>query len=341
MSDPFILLLLTVMVVLLLVIVVLARVVIQTAGDFLKKQNAEEANPSPTTLGTTVLFALILFSALPVTAQEKVVAKSSTLSTNLSPTTFWSLVAVIGIELLVIFVLVSFLKVFLNKAKQKEVLAEAMEYDAKPRISLWARINNFRPIAQESQIEMEHSYDGIRELDNRLPPWWLYGFYLTIIFAVVYLWRFHVSHTGLSSEQEFQLAMKQADEQKQAYLKNAANNVDETTVTFSTDASVNSAGKAVFVQNCAPCHGKDGEGVVGPNLTDDYWLHGGNIKDIFKSIKYGWPEKGMKSWKDDLSASQIAQLANFIKSIHGSHPQNGKEQQGDLYTEKTDSTATQ
>ncbi|HSC37770.1 MAG TPA: c-type cytochrome, partial [Chitinophagaceae bacterium] len=92
-------------------------------------------------------------------------------------------------------------------------------------------------------------------------------------------------------------------------------------------------GKTVFLQNCSPCHGKSGEGVVGPNLTDDYWLHGGGVKDIFKTIKYGWPEKGMKSWKDDLSPTQIAQLSSFIKSLRGTHPPNGKEQQGELYQE--------
>jgi cytochrome c oxidase cbb3-type subunit 3 len=171
-------------------------------------------------------------------------------------------------------------------------------------------------------------------LDNRLPPWWLYGFYISIFFAVIYIWRYHVSHTAPLSVEELQIAMVKADEQKAEYLKKSANNVDENTVKVLTDAGDISGGAKVFTQNCAACHGKAGEGIVGPNLTDDYWLHGGSIKDVFKTIKYGWPEKGMRSWKDDLSPVQIAQVSSYIKSIHGSNPPNAKAQQGELYKEE-------
>ena len=199
----------------------------------------------------------------------------------------------------------------------------------KKRVTLWDKMNSFRPVEQEAQIDMGHEYDGIRELDNRLPPWWLYGFYICIIFAVIYLWRFHVSHSAPLAQEELQIAMQEAEIQKENYLKKSANNVDENNVTLLSDASAIAGGKAVYVQNCAACHGKDGEGVVGPNLTDDYWLHGGSVKDVFKTIKYGWPEKGMKSWKDDLSPIQVAQVAGFIKSLRGTKPPNAKEKQGE------------
>jgi cytochrome c oxidase cbb3-type subunit 3 len=86
--------------------------------------------------------------------------------------------------------------------------------------------------------------------------------------------------------------------------------------------------------NCAPCHGNAGEGSVGPNLTDDYWLHGGSVQSIFKTIKYGVPEKGMKSWKEDLSPAQMAQVTSYIKSLRGTNPPNPKEHQGVLYIEE-------
>jgi cytochrome c oxidase cbb3-type subunit 3 len=136
--------------------------------------------------------------------------------------------------------------------------------------------------------------------------------------------------------------MNIAAEEKEAYLKKAANKVDETTVTYLSDAASLEAGKKVFTTVCAACHMPDGGGNVGPNLTDTYWLHGGSIKDIFKTLKYGWPEKGMKSWKDDYSPQQLAQIASYVKSLQGTHPAKAKEPQGTIYDEKavTDTAKT-
>jgi cytochrome c oxidase cbb3-type subunit 3 len=136
------------------------------------------------------------------------------------------------------------------------------------------------------------------------------------------------------SKEEYEIAMNDAAIEKEAYLKKAANKVDENTVVYLKDAASLEAGKKIFTTTCMACHTADGGGAVGPNLTDDYWLHGGSIKDIFKTIKYGWPEKGMKSWKDDYSPVQIAQLASFVKSLHGTKPAKPKEPQGVLYEEK-------
>jgi cytochrome c oxidase cbb3-type subunit 3 len=196
----------------------------------------------------------------------------------------------------------------------------------------WQRANNFRSIKEEAAIELDHEYDNIRELDNKLPPWWLYGFYCTIIFAVIYLWRFEVAQTAPSSLQEYTMEVQKANEEKEAYLAHAANNVDENTVQM-LDAGGIEQGKAIFTTICAACHAADGGGGVGPNLTDKYWLHGGALKDIFKTIKYGVQEKGMKSWKDDYSPVQIAQLASYIKSIQGNKVANPKEAQGEPFKE--------
>jgi cytochrome c oxidase cbb3-type subunit 3 len=133
--------------------------------------------------------------------------------------------------------------------------------------------------------------------------------------------------------QELQIAMQQAEQEKEAYLAKSANKVDENSVVFLNDAVALGSGKKIFTASCAPCHGADGGGVVGPNLTDDYWLHGGSLNDVFKTIKYGWTEKGMKSWKDDFSPVQIAQIASYVKSLHGTKPATPKEPQGELYKE--------
>ncbi len=137
--------------------------------------------------------------------------------------------------------------------------------------------------------------------------------------------------------------MAEAKIAKDEYMRKNALNVDENTVKMADAAGIDD-GKTIFVANCAVCHGAKGEGVVGPNLTDDYWLHGGFINDVFKTIKNGWPAKGMKSWATDLTPVQIKDVASYIKTLHGTNPPNAKAPQGDLYTEggtaKSDSTAT-
>jgi cytochrome c oxidase cbb3-type subunit 3 len=252
---------------------------------------------------------------------------------------------VIALEITVILFMLAQLRSLLAKKRLKALEnPEAEVVVAKQRKSIkeiWSKMN-FRPIEEEKDLELHHDYDGIRELDNKLPAWWIYGFYLTIIFAGIYLWRYHVAYSAPSSIEEFQIAMKAADVEKAEYLKKSATNVDESTVKLSTEPAIIEAGKKIFVGSCAPCHGPEGQGTVGPNLTDDYWLHGGSVSSVFKSIKYGWPEKGMKSWKDDFSPIQISQLANFIKSIHGTKPANAKEPQGTIDNETgnpVDSTA--
>jgi cytochrome c oxidase cbb3-type subunit 3 len=185
---------------------------------------------------------------------------------------------------------------------------------------------------QEADLDLGHDYDGIRELNNRLPPWWLYGFYITIVIAGIYLWRFHVSHTGMSSKEEYEASVLTADHDIKEYLAKKGESVDENTVTILSASEDIAAGKSIFIKSCVACHKESGAGDVGPNLTDDYWLHGGDIKSVFKTIRYGI--NAMPQWQNSYSNKQIAQLASYVKSLKGSNPANPKAPQGELYKEE-------
>jgi cytochrome c oxidase cbb3-type subunit III len=175
-----------------------------------------------------------------------------------------------------------------------------------------------------------HEYDGIKELDNKLPKWWLWLFYITIIFAVVYFTRFHIIKTGDLQYEEYNKEVEAAlIEYKDAA---PASTLDATNVTLLTDATALAAGKAIFDKSCVVCHLAQAQGLVGPNLTDNYWIHGCKIGDIFKLITTGVPEKGMISWKDQLTPEQIQQVASYIVSLQGSNPPNPKDPQGEPCT---------
>lgn len=189
------------------------------------------------------------------------------------------------------------------------------------------------PLEKEADHLLDHDYDGIQELDNSLPPWWKYGFYFTIVFAVFYILRYHVWKTGPDPEQEYKTEMAVATKQIEEYRKKAGDMVDEKTVTMADAAGI-AEGDKIFHSNCFACHGGKGEGGVGPNLTDNYWLHGGTINDVFKTIKYGVAEKGMQAWEKTYSPSQIKSLASYIKTLAGTNPPNPKAPQGDLFQEK-------
>jgi cytochrome c oxidase cbb3-type subunit 3 len=188
------------------------------------------------------------------------------------------------------------------------------------------------PVEREHEVMTDHEYDGIRELDNNLPPWWVWMFYVTIIFAFVYLIYYHVLPYGMSQEEQYVAEVEQAEADRQAFLAQAKNLVDENTVEFLADASDLNKGKAIFTELCQQCHAADGGGGVGPNLTDQYWIHGGSIQDIFKTVKYGVPTKGMISWESQLRPVQMAQVSSYIQTLQGTTPANPKEPQGELYS---------
>ena len=241
---------------------------------------------------------------------------------------FYFLMAVILIEIIILFVLINVLKLRYAPA------VKAIKSEAAPKEkTILEIINASVEIEKEEAIMMDHDYDGIHELDNSLPPWWKYGFYLTIFVGIVYLVHYHVTETGDLQVAELEKSIKLENEKITAYLKESANNVDETSVKLLDNPQDLASGKETFLSLCSTCHGRSGEGSVGPNLTDDYWIHGGGIADIFKSVKYGWTDKGMRSWKDELSPVKIAQVSSFIKSLRGSNPPNGKPKEGELFIE--------
>jgi cytochrome c oxidase cbb3-type subunit 3 len=198
------------------------------------------------------------------------------------------------------------------------------------------------PVTQEADVMLDHNYDGIRELDNQLPPWWKWGFYFTILFAFVYLFYYHVSGKGKLQLGEYADELKQAQLAADERMKDAANNINDANVVAFTDAHEIAEGKNIFMKNCVACHGNFGQGNIGPNLTDDYWLHGGGIKNVFHTITEGYPMKGMISWKAQLAPKQIQEVASFVLTLHGTNPEAAKEPQGDLWTEqpKVDTVAT-
>ena len=198
----------------------------------------------------------------------------------------------------------------------------------KPKGEVWNKLLSLRPLAEEKDILIEHSYDGIQELDNPIPAWFMYLFYTTIVIAICYILIYPVFNIGANQYQEYNAEMVQADIARKLYLSKAANQVDENTVKLVHDAATLAAGQTVFKTNCVPCHGEHAQGVVGPNLTDDYWLHGGKINDLFKTVKYGVLTKGMPTWEKVLSPKQISDVVNYVKSLHGTNPAGAKAPQG-------------
>ena len=237
----------------------------------------------------------------------------------------WLLLVTNAVLLVVYVCLVAFVRGLLVDLRGKEQVATAK---APKIISVWAKkLADVVPIEHEKDVLLDHNYDGIMELDNNLPPWWKFMFYASIVFGFAYLGHYHLLKTGLSSAEEYEQEMVIAEAAVAKYLKNSAANVDETSVTMVNDAGRLTKGANIFKMSCAACHGQKGEGGVGPNFTDKYWLHGGSIKNVFKTIKYGVPEKGMISWKAQLSPVQIQDVSSFIMTLQGTNPPNAKEPQ--------------
>ncbi len=185
---------------------------------------------------------------------------------------------------------------------------------------------------KEADITLDHVYDGIRELDNHLPPWWKWLFYATIVFAGVYMVVYHISDTLPLQLKEYETELAMADEQaRKLKASSPAAAIDETTVQLITDANALADGKTTFLNNCASCHRKDGGGDIGPNLTDEYWKHGGSIQDIFKVVRHGVQGTNMIAWEGFISPEKMQNVSNYILTLQGTNPENGKKPEGELY----------
>jgi cytochrome c oxidase cbb3-type subunit 3 len=248
-----------------------------------------------------------------------------------------TLLAIMGILLLLIIVLMLlmiYLLVFLSKVlnvNSPELAAQPTWWESFKQKYI---VGEMKPVAAEKDIQLDHTYDGIRELDNFMPPWLKYVFYLTIMFAVVYFVNYSVLGIGKTQIEEYEqeLAIAAIEAEERQFL--AVSTIDETNVQFDASGPAIKAGMTLYENNCVACHAIDGGGGVGPNLTDDYWIHGGSIEDIFRVVKYGVIEKGMIPWQDQLSPEEMQQVSSYVLTLVGSTPANPKAPQGDLYEQK-------
>lgn len=243
------------------------------------------------------------------------------------------LIALNGVLLIGIVILLATLKNLVN-VLTADAIAE------KEPVSIWSRfmvkMTDAVPVEEEEDVLTDHDYDGIQELDNNLPPWWVLGFYVTIACAVVYIGYYEFYLGGNISQQEFKAEMQKAEEQREAYLATLANNIDESNVVAVEDASKLQSGKKIFDTYCATCHAKDGGGLAGPNLTDEYWLHGGGIKNVFKTIKYGVAGKSMIAWEDQLTPPQMQEVASYVLNLEGTTPEKPKDPEGEKWVAPTE-----
>jgi len=319
-----------ILILLLCVIAVLGHAVGSAGKMYWERINEAKRRSVATDITTLLLFLLLTGFGGIAHAQEATEMAAAATNKGM-PGDIMLLLIIISLEFVIVLVLAKMLFQFLNNKVAKP--ARKIQFKV-----LFQKLNQTVPVAEEHLLDLQHSYDGIRELDNKIPAWWRYAFYATMVFGVIYIYRMFVSETLPDQLTELDDANRIAAIQKAEYLKNAANNIDENNVVM-LDATGIAEGEGLFMKNCQACHGDKGQGGVGPNLTDEYWLHKGGIKDVFYSIKYGWQEKGMKSWKEDFSPAQIAQLASFVKSLHGTKPAGGKEPQGIVYKEETGAAA--
>lgn len=258
------------------------------------------------------------------------------------------LYVVVGLVLLIsiMVLLVSIYTLYVVRALLVQEKAKTAEGKAEePGETLWMKIGKSltkaTPVEEEEDILMDHNYDGIKELDNHLPPWWKWLFYISIVWSLIYLLVYHVFDLLPLSAEEYDRSIAKAEaavESQKASAPSAA--IDENNVTVTMEESDLAQGETIFKRQCAVCHQPDGGGNVGPNLTDNYWIHGGSIKNIFHTIKYGIPEKGMISWESQLNPTEMRDVASYIKvKLVGSKPANPKEPQGELYDPSTEEQA--
>lgn len=222
--------------------------------------------------------------------------------------------------------------------EQKKQLEEAQEIgftESKLFLKIKKWFVKTRPIEEEVTLLLEHDYDGIKELDNDLPPWWTKLFYACIIFAFIYLAKYHIF--GYDNQiQEFETEMADAKIALEEYKKTAKDLIDAETVTLLTEASDIASGKKIFEENCVACHRPDAGGAIGPNLTDNHWILGGGIKNVFHTITEGGRDsKGMVAWKGTLKPSEIQQVASYVLSLQGSNPKDAKAAEGDIWVDET------
>ncbi len=322
--------LLTIAIVLLVPLYILGRTFMASVKIYHDSKNKKQSNIIP----TVILLAAIFLSSTVGAQNEAIVEVAATSPSR--PNDWGSIILFITIltELLVILYLSTASLKFIKAANTPDEETEIVAAESQPTI--WSKLvqkyKMLKPLKDVEVANTGHNYDGINELDNNIPGWFTAAFVVCILFAGTYLLRYHVFHSAPLMIEEYTLEMADAEKEKAAYMEQHANIIDENNVQMLAAADIES-GKILYGKNCAVCHVADGGGATGPNLTDEYWIHGGAMNNIFKTIKYGWPDKGMIAWKDNFSDKQIVQLASFVKLLKGTKPAAPKEPQGDIFKE--------
>lgn len=244
------------------------------------------------------------------------------------------LLLLIGIELILQAVENVMFHALSEEAKEKYIASKAKSGGWAWGKKTYQKLLGSKPIEAEGEIILDHNYDGIRELDNKLPPWWVYMFYGTIIFAIVYLVRFEI-YNDYDQKTEYEQEVAAAQLEIEEYKKTAKGLVDASTVELLTEASDINAGKTIFETTCIACHMADGGGGIGPNLTDNYWILGGDIKSVFNTVSEGGRDgKGMVAWKQILKPIEMAQVSSYILTeINGKTPANPKAGEGEFWVD--------
>jgi cytochrome c oxidase cbb3-type subunit 3 len=275
------------------------------------------------------LILVLTFFATPMAAQ-------TTNSGVSQEVVFYTMVGLVLIVALLVLIIAIYLLQILKAVLQKEMSPEALaKIEAAPSwwAKTWDKWNDLRPMEEEENIMLDHNYDGIKELDNHLPPWWKALFYGSIVYAVVYLLIFHVFKTAPLQEEKYEMEMAAAAAIRVNQTATVIVDFDENDVTFNDDGAALIAGKDFFESQCAICHKADGGGLAGPNLTDEYWKHGGSMTDIYTVLKKGVQGTAMIPWESKLNPNKLREVASYVKSLQGTNPVGGLPPDGTLFVE--------
>jgi len=290
------------------------------------------------------IFSILTLTLLSLTAfaQEATPESKSIMDDPLLPlylVSFFVFVVIVLVGIVALYLL-QILNILADQAERERASKLGIAYA--PKQTLWSRfidqLNAAVPVEKEKDIEMDHDYDGIKELDNHLPPWWKWLFYACIAWSVVYVVIYHFTDSLPLQTDEYQeevaIAQERAIKMKALQPQEA---IDENTLVFTSDKAIIEKGKAVFASfNCASCHKEDGGGnTIGPNLTDAYWLHGGSIKNIYTTIRDGYVDKGMPAWGKSMSPTDVKAVAFYVMSLQGTNPPGAKAAQGELFKQET------
>ena len=283
---------------------------------------------------TKVITAMLMLGSIPAFAAGEAINEA------LNSFMVWAFIIAAVMLLMALFAL----NKALNTIKLITFKKQNRTVEALSEGSIFSALTDAVPVEKEHDILLDHNYDGIMELDNNLPPWWKYGFYLTIIWGIGYFLSVHVFLTTPLQDEEFRTEMAEENANVEAYIASMGEAVDEYNIETLVDAGDLNKGKDIFAITCAACHLADGGGnAIGPNLTDDYWINGdGSIAEVFKVVKYGGSEgSGMQSWSGELSAKKMQQVSSYIMSLRGSTPAVAKEPQGEHFPAKAEVPAAE